>query len=118
MRYLFILFTIVSITSYAQKEVKTYYDRSRTKLCEDYFVLDDNETMEGQYKKFYPNGKQAIEGTFINGVRSGTFYEYSENGILIRKINYENGMRHGTVEVFDEKGKQIQTAFYQNNLLV
>ena len=108
----------ISFSVRAQKEIKTYYDDSKSRLNEDYFVIDDNQTMEGKYRRYFPNGKLAMEGTFVNGVRSGTFYEYHENGTLIRKINYENGMRHGQVEVFDEKGKPIQTAFYQNNQLV
>src|SRR5579859_7139921 len=98
----------ITIAASGQKEIKTYYDEAKSRVSEDYFVIDDNQTMEGKYRKYFPNGRLAIEGAFVNGVRSGTFYEYHENGTLIRKISYENGMRHGPVEVFDEKGRPIQ----------
>ncbi|QLH34430.1 MAG: hypothetical protein HWD62_00390 [Cyclobacteriaceae bacterium] len=78
----------------------------------------DGQTMEGRYRRYFPNGKISIEGNFKNGVRWGTFYEYHPNGTLIRKIDYEDGMRHGSVEVYDEHGRHIQRAFYQNNKLV
>src|SRR5579862_5822541 len=93
MKSCLLLFIIISFPSFSQKEVKTFYDQSKSRISEDYYVIDDNQTIEGKYRKYFPNGKLAIEGTFVNGVRSGTFYEYHENGTLIRKINYENGMR-------------------------
>ncbi len=102
MKLLLFVLIFINFSSFAQKEVKTYYDPSKSRISEDYYVIDDNQTMEGRYRKYFPNGKLAIEGTFVNGVRSGTFYEYHENGTLIRKINYENGMRHGQVEVFKQ----------------
>src|SRR5258706_12144503 len=81
---------LISFSSLAQREVKTYFDESKSLISEDYYVIDDNQTMEGKYRKYFPNGKLAIEGNFVNGVRSGTFYEYHPNGTLIRKITYEN----------------------------
>src|SRR5690348_9619313 len=117
MRFFPLPLIFISLNLFAQKEVRTYYDPMHMQVEEDYFVREDNQ-MEGKYRKYFPSGRLSIEGTFVNGLRSGTFYEYHPNGTLIRKINYENGMRHGRVDVFDEKGKPIQTAYYQNNLLV
>ncbi|MFM8832709.1 MAG: toxin-antitoxin system YwqK family antitoxin, partial [Cytophagales bacterium] len=96
-----------SIFCYGQKEIKTYYDRAKKRVEEHYFVSNENQAMEGKYKRYFPNGKLALEGTFVNGVRSGTFYEYHENGTLIRKINYADGLRHGSVEVFTERGEVL-----------
>ncbi len=84
--FLMISWAFCSLWANAQQEVKTYFDPFKTQLQEHYF-LAENGQMEGKYRKFYPNGKLAIEGVFANGVRSGTFYEYHENGVLIRKIN-------------------------------
>jgi antitoxin component YwqK of YwqJK toxin-antitoxin module len=92
------LILLVAHFGHAQKEVKTYYDRAKKRVEEQYFVSAETKMMEGKYKRFFPNGKLALEGTFVNGVRSGTFYEYHENGTLIRKINYLDGLRHGPVE--------------------
>src|ERR1041384_258684 len=96
MRFLPLALILFSVSSFAQKEVRTYYDPMHIQVDEDYFVREDNQ-MEGKYRKYFQNGRLAIEGAFVNGFRSGTFYEYHPNGTLIRKINYENGMRHGRV---------------------
>src|SRR6478609_7001167 len=64
------------------KPIKTYYDPLRKQIQEDYFVVaSDNETIEGKYKRFYPNGKVEMEGDYHDGNRSGTFLEYHENGL-------------------------------------
>jgi hypothetical protein len=42
---------------YSQKEVKTYYDPAKKQLQEQFFVSADNQSIEGKYKKFFPNGK-------------------------------------------------------------
>ena len=118
-RAILIACLLIGQSAFAQKEIKTYHDPMQLKIHEAYFVsAQDGQTMEGKYRKFFPNGNLSIEGEFKNGVRWGTFYEYHENGKLIRKISYENGMRHGTVEVYNEHGIPIQQAFYQDNKLV
>ncbi len=105
--------------SYSQRHVVTYYDPEKKHLQEDYFVLpDNNDIINGKYKRYFENGNVEVEGMFEDGVRNGTFLEYHENGKLLRKISYVNGMRHGAVEVYNEDGEFVQRAFYQNNLLV
>ncbi len=115
----FIILLLIPGACLAQKHVVTYYDAERKQLQEDYFVLpDNNDIINGAYKRYYENGNLQVEGKFEDGVRNGTFLEYSEGGKLLRKISYVNGMRHGPVEVYDEDGQFVQRAFYQNNLLV
>ena len=55
-----------SLFCYGQKEVKTYYDRAKKRVEEHYFVSNENQAMEGKYKRYFPNGKLALEGTFVN----------------------------------------------------
>src|SRR6478735_2756107 len=118
-QFTYIIYFIIPITVIAQKEVKTYFDPQRRQMHEDYFVSrEDNETLHGSYKSFYPNGNVEMEGKFDDGKRSGIFFEYHENGKLSRKISYVNGLRHGVVEVYDEEGNPVQHARYENNLLV
>ncbi|MFY7945012.1 MAG: hypothetical protein ACOVNZ_10530, partial [Crocinitomicaceae bacterium] len=54
---------LISTLLFAQKEVKTFYDPMKRQLQEHYFVADDNQTMDGKYKRYFPNGKINIEGT-------------------------------------------------------
>src|SRR5882762_9196398 len=89
------LFFILSLSVSAQKQIRTFYDPMRRHVKEDYFVAeDDNEMIQGKYKRYFPNGKVELEGAFIDGKRSGIFLEYGENGLLLRKISYVQGLRH------------------------
>ena len=66
MKKSFLIFLVIVCHSVlAQKEVKTYHDPMQRKVHEDYFVsAADGQTMEGKYRKFFPNGKLSIEGEF------------------------------------------------------
>src|SRR5882672_7992624 len=91
-----LLLTALAVSATAQKQVRTFYDPGQRRPHEEYMVsIADNETLNGKYKRYFPDGKTEIEGTFIDGKRSGVFYEYHENGTLLRKISYVNGLRHG-----------------------
>ena len=114
-----VLILMCSTSLVAQRQVKVYYDGAKKRLQEDYFVSAENDQiLEGPYKRYYPNGKLEMDGVYKDGKRSGPFLEYFPDGKLQRKISYMDGMRHGPVEVFDEAGDRIQKAFYQNNQLV
>ena len=107
----FILFGLSLGLACAQKNVRTYHDPMQRQVHEDYFVsVADGTTLEGPYKRYFPNGKLEISGTFEDGRRSGIFYEYNSRGVLVRKIAYLNGTRHGAVEVYNDKGVVIQRA--------
>src|SRR5258708_31751478 len=71
----------LSISLSAQNQARTFYDGSRRHPKEEYFVsAEDNETLQGKYKRFFFNGRVEMEGAFIDGKRSGTFLEYEETG--------------------------------------
>ncbi len=102
-----------------KKQVKVYYDGAKKKIQEDYYVLEENDqVLDGPYKRYYTNGKLEMEGAYKNGNRSGAFIDIFPSGTVQRKISYLDGMRHGPVEVYDETGTPIQKALYRNNQLV
>ena len=69
-------FLSTSVFTLAQNQVIKYFDAGQRKIHEEYYVkADDPEKMDGKYKRYFPNGKIAMEGVFANGERSGLFYE-------------------------------------------
>ncbi len=111
--------------------VRTYYDTEKTKLKEEYFML--NNKKEGIYKlydkktgliiteKNYINGKKEgisrefynekifIETNYKNNKKYGTETEYYENGNIQSTIEYEeHGLKHGDHKEYDENGNLIK----------
>jgi len=72
---LYFLLLLPALTVFGQKEVRTYYDQQKNHIQEKYFVSQDGETLMGEYKRFYENGKTMVSGNFENGVKSGVFTE-------------------------------------------
>lgn len=109
---LFFVLVCTTFTSFAQKEVRTYYDNSDV-LKEVYFVNQDNtDILEGKYIMYHPNQVIATEGAFEGGYKNGIFRQYYSNGEVQRIVEYKNGLRDGQVKVFNTKGSIIQSAVY------
>jgi len=65
-----LLLTALAVSATAQKQVRTFYDPGQRRPHEEYMVsIADNETLNGKYKRYFPDGKTEIEGTFIDGKR-------------------------------------------------
>ena len=78
-----VVLLVCSTQALAQKEIKIYYDAAKRYVKEDYFVATENDQLlEGPYKRYYSNGKVEMEGLYKNGYRSGTFLEYFPDGML------------------------------------
>lgn len=82
----------------------------------------DIETVE---VKNAPNGKftlalpdRVIEGMVANGLKEGTWVEYSSGSFLPRHIvNYENGKKNGVFVEIDKTGSIVKKASYKNDVL-
>lgn len=114
---LILFFIAFASPTQAQREVKTYFNAYKTAPQEIYHVMEDGETLQGNYIRFYSNGNKALEGSFKDGERDGTFLEYYENGKLSCRKHYQNGRLQGPVEVFDKRGKPLQTGGFKSNRL-
>src|SRR5215203_283649 len=89
---------LLPLCAQAQREVRTYHDPQKQNIQELYFVSNDDDTrFVGKYLRYYPNGNVMVEGNFEDGIKSGMFTEYHENGTPARKLTYVNGLRHGPV---------------------
>ncbi|MCC7051598.1 MAG: hypothetical protein IT239_07465 [Bacteroidia bacterium] len=109
--------------TYAQQEIKTFYDLAKTKIKEKYSINASNQK-NGLYIQFDDRGIKALEMTYVNGVPNGTAKEYYLPGYgfpgdekLKTSLPYVSGKREGLSVTytyqkngkFDLKGQQIKS---------
>jgi len=69
----------------------------------------------GLWKHYYLNRDQlSFEGSFENGLETGTHTYYYPNGQIQRRGDYAAGRRQGIWEFFTESGDRIVTIEYQD----
>ena len=86
-----------NINNYVSKG--KYVDGKRTEMWKDYFpngkpaftgaYIEDNPN--GKHTYYWESGKLKEEGNFIMGMREGEWRKYDENGILFVRTYYRNG---------------------------
>ena len=85
MRVLFILLILfssigISINTFAQQKITTYYDSLRQQINTVYFISNnDSARIDGPFKKYHVNGVLEAEGQFKDGKKVGLFKEYYDN---------------------------------------
>ncbi|MFN5921867.1 MAG: toxin-antitoxin system YwqK family antitoxin [Bacteroidota bacterium] len=75
-------------------------------------ALGQSTPPDGKYRSVYPSGNTDETGRYVNGVKTGMWYKYTEKGTVLRKqkwnngrlrwqVDYENGHR---ARITDSKG--------------
>jgi antitoxin component YwqK of YwqJK toxin-antitoxin module len=82
--------------------VRTYYDKEKTKICEEYFTM--NGKKEGIYKLYHDNGQLLCEVNYIDGLRQGIFKSYYSNGQLYYEVNYIDIKKKGYIDYIIQMG--------------
>ncbi len=72
---------------------------------------------QGEWKKYYSNGKEFIIANYINDTLEGKVVSYYKNGSIQAENDYLKGKLNGISKQFDIKGKAIREISYQNNLI-
>ncbi|WP_407427529.1 toxin-antitoxin system YwqK family antitoxin [Arcticibacter sp.] len=65
--------------------------------------------LNGHFSSFYLTKNLKEEGDFTNGVKSGLWRNWRENGILERTAYYRNGLENGRFFTYDDSGVVKQT---------
>jgi antitoxin component YwqK of YwqJK toxin-antitoxin module len=119
--------------SFAQREIKTYYDPFQmTKIKERYFV-DGKNQKQGKYVKYDDRGLKAVEVNFLNDKPNGIGMEYALPLIgfpgderIKKEANYVNGKLQGKTSYYVyikdavqniKEGKKVLQGeeFYEND---
>jgi hypothetical protein len=65
---------------------------------------DGTTVNHGRYVRWYDNGQQEYEATFIHGKKEGTTTQWHRNGQKWTEQHYVDGKRHGAGYTWDENG--------------
>ncbi len=72
----------------------------------------------GEWVKYFMDGKIMTRTFYVDGKLQGTFVNYDPNGTLIVKGQYNNGEMDGTWLYYDEKGKLYRKEVYKTGRLL
>ncbi len=75
----------------------------------------ENDTINGEFIRFYENGNKMNIATIVNGTYHGPFKEFYESGQLMQEFSYENGVMTGLVKGYFENGKLKEEVQFANN---
>lgn len=115
------LFIIVLLSSCRNHiEVKTYWDRSKKQVKDQYEVLSRNTNIkDGPFLSFYANGKLAESKKYDNNKLVDSFIHYNENPYFrSEQLYYANGLREGIRILFHPNGKWKIIEHYSKDKLV
>jgi antitoxin component YwqK of YwqJK toxin-antitoxin module len=70
-----------------------------------------NKQLDLRQEQFYENGQKVNEGQFVNGLGSGIWNFYYQNGVLQARSRYEKGLSIDTVFCYQETGKLKRLVF-------
>lgn len=76
----------------------TYYENGNKEL----HLEGDAETLNGEYKMWYPDGQMSFYGNYRNNLKHGDFESFSLDGKSMRKGTYEAGQLISGVSVVQD----------------
>lgn len=76
-----------------------------------------SNTVDGDYKSYFPNGLIKAELNYSNGKLSGQIKSWFENGLINMEMNFYNGYEHGVWRIWDQNGQIIYEENYKNGKL-
>ena len=77
------------VQTLSQANIKTYYDKDKFLLKEDYFVNNKRDKiLNGKYVRFFPNGNPELIGKYILGKKDSLFVEFYQHGATRRIVKY------------------------------
>lgn len=91
-----------------------YYNNGFTHLDQLYIKASfSNDTLNGDYERYYSNGKLEMIGNHDMGYKTGKWSFYHENGQLQKELTYINQEIDGVYKSFHENGVPFQTGQYE-----
>lgn len=118
----FLLFFLIGKMSYAQKQVKIFYDENwlvTTESKAEFFRLtsfDEKGNPVGVTKDYYMTGEIQWEGTFsyidkldnAKDVYNGVCIWYHKNGKKAEERNFVNNLSEGLVTYWNKNGEKVR----------
>lgn len=74
--------------------------------------------LHGDYRSYYPNDNLKTFGKFSNGLKSGVWRNWDENGALLSVYTWKSGKRDGSFKIYNGVSHQVlKEGNYRNGLL-
>ena len=101
----------VYIDGLKQGEWKKYYSNGKVFIVANYI----NDTLEGPVKSYYKNGSIQAENSYLKGKLNGISKQFDIKGRLIREISYQNNLIYGNC-IYYEDGIIYNETYYKNGI--
>ncbi|HAN78718.1 MAG TPA: hypothetical protein DCQ31_13630 [Bacteroidales bacterium] len=102
-----LFYTVNFENDLAEGETVFYYDDPSEKRLAT--ATYSKGVLEGAYKEFYPAGARKAEFNYKDGAKHKEGFFYFETGAVKIEAEYRNGMKTGRWKYFDENGNKIET---------
>lgn len=73
--------------------------------------------LNGSYTEYYLNKNLREQGTFKNGLKTGVWKSWNDQGGLLSFMTWQDGTKSGKFELLDDKGMVKTSGTYRSNLL-
>lgn len=74
----------------------------------------NNQPFSGTGYKNYKSGKKGMEGSYVDGKKSGTWTWWYTNGQIKRTSQYENNIQHGESKYWYKSGNKRAVMMFEN----
>ena len=81
-------------------------------------VVYFNGEKEGEYTKYYRNGKKMVQGNYALNEKEGKFTTYYSSGKKKTVIHYKHGIKNGYKLNYDGNEEETSKQFYRNGYLL
>ncbi len=75
------------------------------------------QLLNGLYTEYYPDKNLKTQGRFDKGLKSGTWKDWDDKGVLTTLVNWKDGAKSGRFSFYNSDGSLRQTGSYQKNEL-
>ena len=77
-----------------------------------------NGELDGEYTKYYRNGKKMMSGNYVLGEKEGKFTTYYSTGKKKTDIHYKHGIKNGYTLNYDPNERLLSKQYYRNGYLL
>lgn len=105
----------------SKTEAKTFIYNNYAKLTDSLveeinYPTKERLSKEGEFKRYFENGKLAVEGSYLNDLKTGVWKVYFETGVLTKTTTFKAGIKED--EQVDYKNGEIEAIYrYKNDEL-
>ncbi|HRY98014.1 MAG TPA: hypothetical protein P5550_03060 [Bacteroidales bacterium] len=82
----------------------------------DYQYHFEEGLIQGEVRKYYPNGQLELAVSMVDGKKEGKEEQYFMHGSLKEVVHYSDGLRQGEVQQYHKNGALSLKGSFQNDL--